>query len=104
ALLVFTDRHGFLAWPQNGKSQSPTRKTPVAGRERLHESEHARFFQVREFSARKFSVAARANGDHLSTATFRHSASRRNLVLHFSFTFVHPRHLSGRVTTDEIPA
>ncbi len=33
---------GFLAWPSNEQSQRSTGKTSLAGRERLHESEHAR--------------------------------------------------------------
>ncbi len=94
--LVWDHRDGFLAWSSNGQSQRATCKTSLASRERLHESEHARIFQIRKLSARKFSVAARASRDHLSTAASGHPASGGNFVLHFPFPFVHARHLSGR--------
>src|SRR6266403_5890574 len=99
--LVWDHRDGFLAWSSNGQSQRSTCKTSLASRERLHESEHARVFQIRKLSARKFSVATRAIGDRLSTTAAGHSASGRNFLLHFPFTFLYPRHLSGRAAADE---
>src|SRR5215211_2970463 len=92
---------GFLAWPSNGQSQRSTCKTALARSERLHESEHARVFQIWELSAPKFPVAARASWDHLPTAASEHSASGRDFFLHLPFTFLHARHLSGRAATDE---
>src|SRR5437762_9650968 len=100
--LVRDHRDGFLAWPSNEHGQRSTCKTSLAGCERLHESEHAGVFQIRKLSAPKFSVAARASGDHLSTAASRHSASGWNFLLHFPFTFVYARYLSGRAATDEV--
>src|SRR5262249_5643895 len=95
---------GFLAWPSNGQSQQSTCKTSLAHCEPLHESEHARIFQIRKLSDPKFSVAGRAKRNRLSTAAPGHSTSGRNFLLHFSFAFLHPRYLSGRITTNEILA
>src|SRR6266700_964136 len=102
ALLFGTTAMDFWLGRQMGKSQRSTCKTSLAGRERLHESEHARFFQIRNLSAPKFSVIASACGDHLSTAASEHTASGRNFFLHFPFTFLHARYLSGRPATDEV--
>src|SRR5678809_982814 len=46
------------------------------------------FFKIRKLFARKFSVAAHANRDRLSTAASEHSASGWNFLLHFPFTFL----------------
>src|SRR5436190_9259806 len=80
--LVRDHRDGFLAWPSNEQGQRSTCKTSLAGCERLHESEDAGVFQIRKLSVPKFSVAARASGDHLSTAASGHFASGRNFLLH----------------------
>ena len=40
--LVRNHRDGFLARTENGQSQRSTFTTSLAGRERLHEPEHAR--------------------------------------------------------------
>src|SRR5205823_14356251 len=68
----------------------------------LHESEHARFFQIREFPAPKFPMAGRARRDHLSTAPPRHPAPGRNFVLHIPFLVLHARYLSRCLTTDAL--
>src|SRR6267378_1789197 len=96
------DGDGFLARSPNWQSERSAREEALAGGQRLHESEHARVFQIREFSAPKFPVVGRARRHHLSATPSRHSPSGRNFVLHVSFAFLYARHLSRRFATDPI--
>jgi len=72
---LFHDGNGFLAWQTNCQGQGTPFAARVVGWQRLHEPEHARVFQIRELSAAKFSVAARAPRNHLSTTAFGHSSA-----------------------------
>src|SRR6266699_3769903 len=99
---LFHDGNGFLAWQTNRQGQrTPFAPRPV-GWQRLHESEHARVFQIWELSPAKFSVAARAHRHHLPTAASRHSSARRHFLLHVPFSLLHARHLSRRAAADQI--
>ena len=65
--LVRDHRDGFLAWPSNGQSQRSTCKTSLAGRERLHESEHARVLSNTEtFCSKIFSGCSRDWGSSIN--------------------------------------
>src|SRR5207249_8400489 len=88
--------------PTNWQSKRLTCKPSLAGRERVHEPEHARVLQIRKFPAPKFPMAGRAHRHHLPTAAPRHSAPGRHFVLHLPFAFLHARHLSRRFATNEI--
>src|SRR5207237_9817493 len=88
----------------NRQSAGSARQKAVAGRERLHESEHAWLFQIRKFLAPKFPMVGRARRNHLSTAAPRHSAPGRHFLLHISLLVLHARHLSWRAPTDAIAA
>src|SRR5207237_2794298 len=102
AILRHSD--GFLARPPNWQSPDSARKEALARRQRLHESQHARLFQVRKFSSSKFPMDACARGDHLSAAAPRHFAAGRHFLLHFPFAFLHARYLSRRLATNTVPA
>ena len=101
---LFHDGNGFLAWQTNGQGQGTPFAPRLAGCQRLHEPEHAGVFQIRELSAGKFSVAARAPRHHLSATASRHSSARRHFLLHVSFSFLHARHLSRRFEADQVVA
>src|SRR5207302_4355524 len=90
---------GFLARTSNRQSKRSARPEALAGGERLHESEHARFFQIRKFPAPKFPVARRPHWNRLSTAASRYFVAGRNFLLHLSFAFLHARTLSRRAPT-----
>ena len=101
---LFHDGNGFLAWQTNCQGQGTPFAARVVGWQRLHEPEHARVFQIRELSAAKFSVAARAPRNHLSTTAFGHSSAGWHFLLHVPFSLLHARHLSRRFETDEVAA
>src|SRR5437870_1446038 len=98
------DGDGLLARAPDGQGARSTIEEMVAGGECLHEPEHARFLQVREFPAPEFSMGARARRTHLPAAASRHSAAGRHFVLHFSFSLLHTRHLSRRFAADAVAA
>src|SRR4029077_11597206 len=102
--LVYHHGDGLLAGSADRESAGSTRQEAMVGRQRLHEPEHARFFQIWKFPASEFSVAARAHRNHLSTAPPRYSSAGRHFFLHFSFSLLHARHLSRRAATDAIAA
>src|SRR5205814_5737233 len=99
---ILDDCDGFLARPPNRQSEKSTVKTPLAGRERLHEPQHAGVFQVREFSPGKLPVVAGARGRHLSTASSRHPAAGRHFLLHVPLPLLHARHSSRCSATHSI--
>src|SRR5205823_4406730 len=99
----FHDGDGFLAGETDCKGRGAFAPRLV-GRQCVHESEHARVFQIRKFPPSKFPMAARARGHHLPTTTPRYFASGRNFILHLPFAFLHPRHLSRRFAADAIVA
>src|SRR4029450_9854448 len=100
--VVFYHGDGFLARPPDGQTERSTCQEALARRERLHESEHAWFFQIRKFSSPEFPMAARARRNHLPTTASRHSSSGRDFLLHVSFLVLHARHLSRRVAANAV--
>src|SRR6266699_552182 len=102
ALLFSTTAMDFWLRQTNCEGQGSAFVSHMAGWQRLHEPEHARFFQIRKFSTAKFPVAARADRHHLSTTASRHSSARRHFLLYVSFSLLHARHLSRRFEADEV--
>ena len=99
---LLDDCDGFLARPPDRQSQKSTVKTPLAGRERLHEPQHAGVFQIREFSPGKLPVVAGARRRDLSTASSRYPAAGRHFLLYVPLPLLHARHLSRRPATHAI--
>src|SRR5213593_3481848 len=101
---LFHDGNGFLARQTNCQGQGTPLAARLVSRQRRHEPEHARGFQIRELSAAKFSVAAGTHRHHLSPTASRHSSACRHFFLHVSFSLLHARHLSRSPAAHEIVA
>src|SRR5262249_40033370 len=101
---LYHNRDGLLARTPDRKSAKPFGQEAMARGERLHEPQHARVLQIREFPASEFPMAPCPGGNNLSTAASGHSAAGWNFFLHFSFALLHPRYLPRRAQTDALVA
>src|SRR6267378_1842833 len=86
ALLFSTTAMDFWLGSRIARAKGRSFASRVVDWKRLHEPEHARIFQIREFSVAKFPMAPRAHRYCLPTAASRHPPARRHFFLHVSFS------------------